>query len=95
MPILESTGKKKPRRPRRSFTPEFKAEIVGLRGRGDRSVGQVAKDFELTQSRGAGLGEQAEVDMGERNRAEPMGPRACMPCSCARVPGAAVVVSHD
>lgn len=29
MPIMESMGKKKPR-PRRSFTPEFKAEIVEL-----------------------------------------------------------------
>jgi transposase len=38
---MESMGRKK-RRPRRSFTPEFKAEIVELCGRGDRSVGQVA-----------------------------------------------------
>lgn len=29
MSIMESMGKKKPR-PRRSFTPEFKAEIVEL-----------------------------------------------------------------
>jgi transposase len=29
--IMESMGKKKPR-PRRSFTPEFKAEIVELCG---------------------------------------------------------------
>ena len=35
---MESMGKK-PRR-RRSFTPEFKAEIVGLCQQGDRSVGQ-------------------------------------------------------
>ena len=42
-------GKKKPR-PRRSFTPEFKAEIVELCQRGDRSVGQVAKDFDLTET---------------------------------------------
>jgi len=35
---MESMGKKKPR-PRRSFTPEFKAEIVELCRRGDRSVG--------------------------------------------------------
>ncbi|PJM80393.1 hypothetical protein CH313_28510 [Streptomyces sp. TSRI0384-2] len=49
MSIMESMGKK-PRRPRRSFTPEFKAEIVGLCRRGDRSVGQVAKDFELTET---------------------------------------------
>lgn len=40
---------KKPRR-RRSFTPEFKAEIVELCQRGDRSVGQVAKDFDLTET---------------------------------------------
>jgi transposase len=43
--IMETLGKKKPR-PRRSFTPEFKAEIVELCQRGDRSVGQVAKDFD-------------------------------------------------
>ena len=39
---MESMGKKP--RCRRSFTPEFKAEIVDLCQRGDRSVGQVAKD---------------------------------------------------
>jgi hypothetical protein len=37
---MESMGRKKPR-PRRSFTPEFKAEIVELCQREDRSVGQV------------------------------------------------------
>ncbi|MFC6095000.1 transposase [Saccharothrix lopnurensis] len=42
-------GRKK-RRPRWSFTPEFKAEIVELCSRGDRSVGQVAKDFDLTET---------------------------------------------
>ncbi|WUH47181.1 transposase [Streptomyces sp. NBC_00443] len=42
-------GKKKPR-PRRSFTVEFKAEIVELCRRGDRSVGQIAKDFDLTET---------------------------------------------
>jgi transposase len=47
MSIMESMGKKKPR-PRQSFTPEFKAEIVELCRRGDRSVGQVAQDFDLT-----------------------------------------------
>ncbi|MEU8709166.1 transposase [Streptomyces sp. NPDC048565] len=61
---MESMGKKKPRRPRRSFTPEFKAEIVGLCRRGDRSVGQVARDFELAVRDWV---KQAEVDGGERN----------------------------
>jgi transposase-like protein len=37
---MESMGRKKPR-PRRSFTAEFKAEIVELCQRGDGSVGQV------------------------------------------------------
>jgi transposase-like protein len=34
--------------PRPSVTPEFKAKIVELRQRGDRSVKQVAHDFGLT-----------------------------------------------
>ena len=40
---MESMGKM-PRRSR-SFTPEFKAEIVELCQRGDRTVGQVARDL--------------------------------------------------
>ena len=46
---METMARKKSR-PRRSFTPEFKAEIVELRQRGDRSVGQVARDFDLTET---------------------------------------------
>jgi transposase len=46
--IMEGMGKQ--RRPRRAFTPEFKAEIVEVCRRGDRSVGQVAKDFDLTET---------------------------------------------
>lgn len=62
---MESMGKKKPR-PRRSFTPEFKAEVVELCRRGDRSVGQIAKDFDLTQAVVRLWVNQAEVDAGER-----------------------------
>jgi transposase len=40
---MECMGRKKPRTCR-WFTPEFKAEIVELCERGDRLVGQVAKD---------------------------------------------------
>ncbi|WP_399134110.1 transposase [Streptomyces sp. Li-HN-5-11] len=65
MSIMESMGKKKPR-PRRSFTPELKAEIVELCQRGDRSVGQVAKDFDLTETAVRDWVKQAEVDAGER-----------------------------
>ncbi|WP_319700160.1 transposase [Streptomyces europaeiscabiei] len=59
-------GKKTPR-PRRSFTPEFKAEIVELCRRGDRSVGQIAKAFDLTETAVRLWVSQAEVDAGERD----------------------------
>jgi transposase len=65
MSIMESMGKKP--RPRRSFTPEFKAEIVELCRRGDRSVGQIAKDFDLTETAVRLWVSQAEVDAGERD----------------------------
>ena len=62
---MEPMGRKK-RRPRRSFTPEFKAEIVELCSRGDRSVRQVAKDFDLTETAVRQWIVQAERDAGTR-----------------------------
>ncbi|MYS80320.1 transposase [Streptomyces sp. SID5474] len=59
-------GKKKPR-PRRSFTPEFKAEIIALCKQGDRSVGRVAKDFDLTETAVRDWVKQAEIDTGDRD----------------------------
>jgi transposase len=61
---MESMGKK-PRR-RRWFTLEFKAEIVELCQRGDRSVGQVARDFDLTETAVREWVRQAERDAGTR-----------------------------
>jgi transposase len=66
--IMESMGKKRPR-PRRSFTAEFKAEIVELCQRGDRTVGQVARDFELTETAVRAWVKQAELDAGTRSDA--------------------------
>jgi transposase len=60
---MESMGRKKPR-PRRSFTPEFKAEIVELCQRGDRSAGQVARDFDLTETAVREWVKQAGRDAG-------------------------------
>jgi len=54
-------------RPRRSFTPEFKAEIVELCRRGDRSVGQVSRDFDLTETAVRAWVRQAEIDGGARD----------------------------
>jgi transposase len=63
--IMESMGNKKPR-PRRSFTAEFKTEIVELCQRGDRTVGQVAKDFDLTETAVRGVAEAGRTRRGCR-----------------------------
>ena len=60
------TMEKRKQRPRRSFTPEFKAEIVELCRRGDRSIGQVAKDFDLTETNVRTWVKQGQIDLGER-----------------------------
>jgi transposase len=62
---METVAKKKPR-PRRSFTPEFKAEIVERCQAGDRTVAQVARDFDLTETAVRKWVNQAEVDAGRR-----------------------------
>jgi len=62
---METMERKKPR-PRRSFTPEFKAEIVERCRAGDRTIGQVARDFDLTETAVRSWVHQAEVDAGER-----------------------------
>ena len=55
------------KRPRRAFTPEFKAEVVELCRRGDRSIGQVARDLDLTETAVRAWVRQADVDAGRRN----------------------------
>ena len=63
---METVAKKKPRR-RRSFTPEFKSEIVEACSRGDRSIGQVARDFDLTETAVREWVRQADVDAGRQD----------------------------
>ncbi|WP_425567917.1 transposase, partial [Plantactinospora mayteni] len=64
--IMEGMGKK-PRRPRRAFTPEFKAEIVEVCRRGDRTIVQVARDFDLTETAVREWVKQADLDAGTRH----------------------------
>src|ERR1700691_549105 len=66
MSNMETMEKKRKPRPRRSFPPEFKAEIVELCRRGDRSIGQVARDFDLTETNVRSWVKQAQIDQGER-----------------------------
>jgi transposase len=64
MSIMETMAKKKEPRRRRSFTPEFKAEIVERCRAGDRTVAQVARDFDLTETAVREWVKQAERDDG-------------------------------
>jgi transposase len=66
MSSMESMGSKKKPRQRRSFSDEFRAEIVELCQRGDRSIGQVARDFDLTETAVREWVKQAERDAGSR-----------------------------
>lgn len=56
--------KKKQRRKRRAFTPEFKAEAVRLCRVGDRTIGQVADDLDLTETALRAWVKQADIDAG-------------------------------
>ena len=55
---------KKKRRPRRIFTPEFKAEAVRLCKVGDRTVTQVAVDLDLTETALREWVKRADIDAG-------------------------------
>ena len=58
---------KREQRPRRAFTPEFKAEVVELCRVGDRSIGQVARDLDLNETTVRNWVNQADVDAGVRD----------------------------
>lgn len=68
-----------PVRKRRSFTPEYKAGVLELIARGDRSIGQVCRDLDLTetavrhwvnQAQAAGQTMTGSVTAGETERDE-------------------------
>jgi len=53
------------KRKRRTFNPQFKAEAVRLCQVGDRSVTQVSKDLDLTETALREWVKRAEVDAGK------------------------------
>ncbi len=63
--LVQTNTKKKPR-PRCSFTPEFEADIVARCRQGDRTVRQMALDFDLTETAVRAWTKQAELDDGTR-----------------------------
>lgn len=56
--------RKMKRRPRREFTPDFKSEAVRLCKVGDRTVRQVAKDLDLTETALREWVRRADIDRG-------------------------------
>ena len=54
-----------PKRKRRVFTPQFKAEAVRLCQVGDRTIRQVAKDLDLTETALREWVKRSEVDAGD------------------------------
>ena len=63
---METMAKKEPR-PRRSFTDEFKAEVVELVRRPGHTVGSVARDLDLTETAVRAWVKQADIDDGRRH----------------------------
>lgn len=59
---METMGKQK--RPRRSFTKEFKAEVVELVRQPGNTPASVARDLELTETAVRAWVKQADIDDG-------------------------------
>ena len=53
------------RRERRSFTAEYKAEVVALVRKSGKRAGVIAKELDLTETAVRAWVRQAEVDAGE------------------------------
>ena len=62
---METMERKKPR-PRRSFTPEFKAEVVELVRQPGKTAGGVARELGLTETAVRAWAKQADIDAGRR-----------------------------
>ena len=62
--MMETMGRTK--RPRRSFTKEYKAEVVELVRQPAATVASVARDLDLTETAVRAWVKQADIDDGQR-----------------------------
>ena len=62
---MESANYGKSRKPRRTFTREFKAEAIKLCSEPGLSIGKVAKNLDLTETALRAWVKQARVDAGD------------------------------
>lgn len=65
---METTERKKNPPSRRSFTPEFKADIVERSQAGDRTIAAVRHKFDLSETAVCKWVAQAEIDARRRER---------------------------
>ena len=61
---MEST--EQGRRSRRSFTEQYKAEVVALCQGSEKSISEIARDLDLTESSVRRWVSQAEIDAGHK-----------------------------
>lgn len=54
------------RRPRRSFTEEYKAEVVALYRGSEKTLAEISRDLDLTESSVRRWVVQSEIDAGRR-----------------------------
>ena len=59
-------SKEQGRRTRRSFTEQYKAEVVALCRGSEKPISEIARDLDLTESVVRRWAAQAEVDAGRR-----------------------------
>ncbi len=64
--MMETMGRKQARR-RRSFTKEFRAEVVALVRQPGSSAASVARDLDLTETAVRAWVKQADIDDGHRD----------------------------
>jgi transposase len=64
MSIMETMGRQQ--RPRRSFSKEFKAEVVELVRQPGNTAASVARDLDLTETAVRAWVKQADIDDGHR-----------------------------
>jgi transposase len=62
---VSDMGAGKPRRQRRSFSDEFKAEVVKKVVSSGKTAGQVARDLDLTETAVRHWLKQAQIDRGK------------------------------
>ena len=58
------------RRPRRKFTPEYRAEVVRLVRTSGKSAGQIARELDLTETSVRAWLAQADIDAGKVRNGE-------------------------